>query len=231
MPHLDLIRWFYGKDIFIDMISAVVILFIFLFAFKCARMNKENKKVLGFSVAMFLLFLSYLFELLTHLRIYYTDIEKEMIGAIVMSYQTVKISSLPLLIGVFGSRFLMMIGLYLLYSLYMKKQTKVNFLFIAYLLLAVTYLSYFESFIYNLTCFIILALVIITYFIIYNEEKNYKTKLIGYSFIILLISHGILVFFSFYPYLYIISEIIHLSAFIVLLFTFIKVLIDGKKTR
>jgi hypothetical protein len=226
-----LVSWFYGKDIIIDLLGAIILLFLVIFAFRYYKLNTENKKFLWFSASMGLLFISYLFEILTHIRIYITDVEEKHIGAIVYTYNTIEVANLPVYIGYFGYRFLTLLGFYLLYSIYYKEQKKSNFFFVGYLLVLATMLSFFNICVFFITAIIILTMIIVAYFKIAPNCKDYKTNLIGVSFILLLLSYLISIFTYKSELGFVSSEIIQLFAFLLLLFTFIKVLIDGKKKR
>jgi hypothetical protein len=224
-------EWFYGKDIVIDIISTAVLILIAFFAFRYYRMDKNNKRFLYFVASFGLMAVAFIFKILTHFNIYYHTTQTKQIGAITLAYSTVKVSEIWIYCGFIGYWFLMLLGLYLLYSVYLKDQAKSSMLLIGYLLFIVSLYSTYEPHVFHITCLILLSIITFIYLGKYNEEKNRQTMGIAISFLIIALSQASFVFFIADSFFYEIGEIIQIVGYIILLFTFVKVLKHAKKKR
>jgi hypothetical protein len=58
--------WFYGKDIAIDVLSAIVVLLIGVFSFRNFSLDKKNKKHFFLGAAFVLLGFSFIIKVLTN---------------------------------------------------------------------------------------------------------------------------------------------------------------------
>jgi hypothetical protein len=222
---------FYGKDLFIDIFSIIVSLLIFSYAMKYYKINKEQKKYKYIISSFALLAISFVFKILTHFTIYYKTVETKQMGVLTITYQTLKSSQILIFWGLFLYRVLSLLALYLLYAGYTRKQTKSSTLLIIYLLLLVGYLSQSVYYVYHLTSFFLLFLITDRLLHAYSKSRHYKTRLLAYSFGTIMLSQALFIFLNINPIFYILAEIIQLCGYLLLLFTFIKVLRDGKKKR
>ena len=224
-------QWFYGKDIMIDLVSVVVLLLIAFFALKYYGMNKKNKNYLQLALSFFMLAVAFAMKILTYFTIYYKDIETKSIGTFVLTFQTVKSSYLLIFIGEFFYHLLTLYGLYMLYSIYKKKQPWSTKFLIFYLIFLVTLFCHNIYYIFHLTC--LMLLVFVTYHYYYNFKRNRKapSKFLFLSFFIIALSQISFVFIQLWDDLYATAEVVQLIGYILLLITFIMVLFYGKKTR
>ncbi len=225
------IIWNYGKDFAIDFFSFIVLALITFSAFRYWRINKSQKKYRFFIASFFLLSLSYIFKMLSHIEIIYTQLETRHIGFFSLTYEAVKTSNLMAVIGILAFRLFTICGLYILYSLYLKKKANTDIILITYLLIISTIFSFGQDYIFSLTAFILLIMITISFYRNYRKTRNAKSRLLVISFATLTVSHLLLVFALNSLAIYLLAEAVQLAGYLILLFTFIKVLSDGKKKR
>jgi len=223
-------KWFYGKDIAIDVVSIFVLSLIAFFSMQYYKLNKRNKKHLFLSISFFLIALSFLFKIATNFTIYYRMLETRHFGFFTLTYSASKSSNVLFFIGFLMYRMLMLLGFYILYSIYIK-QNKVNIFLIIYLILISTYFSRSAYYIFHLTAIILLIIVSFKYLKNYRKTKHNTNRWLLYSFVLIAVSQIIFVFIKIHAIFYVIAELIQLLGYIGLLITFIKVLKDGKKKR
>lgn len=221
-------KWFYGKDIIIDIISIFVLSLIAFYSIKYYRLNKKEKNYLVLAISFISLAVSFLFKILTNFTIYYHIIETKEVGFVTFTFNAVQSSNLLFFIGFLMYRLLTLLGLFGLYSIY-EKQSKPNVLLLIYFVIISTYYIDFAYYIFHLTSLILLVLILLQYFKNYKKNKNRTTKLLFYSFSVIAISQVFFIFVGLNLYLYVISEILQLLGYIGLLLTFILVLKHGKK--
>jgi hypothetical protein len=222
-------RWFYGKDIIIDVVSIFVLFLIAFFSIKYYKINKKNKNYLLLATSFILMALSFLFKIITNFTIYYRILETRKLGFMTFTYDIVKSSNVLFFAGFLMHRILMLLGLYMLYSIYLK-QNKFNIFLIAYLILISTYFSRSAYYIFHLTSLIFLIIITLQYFKNYKTTKHKTNKWLAYSFSVITASQIVFVFIKIHT-MYVIAELIQFVGYVGLLITFIKVVKDGKKKR
>lgn len=221
---------FYQKDLIIDIISAIIMLFILITIINFYFINKPKRYIYLISSFTFI-FLAFLFKILSHLRIYYFSTATKTIGAITLTYQTLNTSEALVFLGLMAYHIVFILGLYILYAAYLHKQTTLNTILIVYLLLMVGYFSNITYYIFYVTSMILLSIIAFSFYQIYQKNKMENTKLLYISFMILAFSQFIFMFLNRSPIYYAIAEIVQLCGYLFLYFTFLKVLRDGKKKR
>jgi hypothetical protein len=220
-------QWFYGKDLIIDFISLLVLLFIAYFSFSYFRLNKQIKYC-NLSLSFLLLALSFIFKIMMNFTIYYNVLETKKIGFITFSYNVLKSSDTLFFVGFLVYRLLTLIGLYMLYSLY-KKQPKTNIFLIAYLLIISTYFTQSAYYVFHMTSLILLVMITYEMFRNYKKKKHNTTKWLTISFGIITLSQILFIYVKLNHNLYVIGEVIQLVGYVLLMITFLKVLYYGKK--
>jgi hypothetical protein len=230
MIELELVyspKWFYGRDIFIDIISTLVLILIIFFTTKAYFLTKK-KNYFFFSASFFLIFLSLLGKILMNFTIYNEIVDTRHYGFATLTYEKIISSDNLYFAGFLCYRVFTLFGLYLLYSIY-HKQSLGNTIFVFLLIILSMYYSHSSSFIFYFLTFILLVLISIQYFKKYKENRHSNTKLLIYSFSIIAISQLISIFIKTNLLFYVIAEVIQLIGYIILLFTFFRVLKYGKK--
>lgn len=220
-------KWFYGKDIVIDLVSIGVLLLIAFFSFRSYKIRK-NRNYIYLAASFTVLALSFLFRILTNFTVYYKVLETRDLGYITLTFHTIKTSEALFIVGFFVYRLLNILGLYILYSIY-QKQPKSNIFFIIYLILISTIFNSLAYHIFHLTSFILLILITKQYIQNYFKNKNKATKMIAFSFGVITSSEIFFGLVTVSTRFYVIAEIIQLIGYILLLGTFFMVLMHGRK--
>ncbi len=221
-------KWFYGKDIAIDIFSILVLFLIAFFSIKFYRINKKNKNHLYLSLSYILLGLSFVFKILTNFTIYYVALETRNIGFVQFTYNALKSTDTLFFTGFLLYRLFTLVGLVILYSIYYKSKSKSNFLLLLYLVSILVYFSQSAYYIFHLTSLILLSLITLYYFRTYKKSKNTNTQLVSISFFIITISQIIFILIKYNPFYYVLAESLQLIGYVLLLITFTKVLKFGK---
>jgi len=221
-------KWFYGKDIAIDLVAIIILTFIAFYSIRCYRLNKKNKNYLSFAASFLLLALSFLFKILTNFTLYYYSVETRNLGFITVSYNALRSSDILFFIGSIMYRALMLFGLYVLYSVY-QKQSSSNIFIIFYLLVISVYFSRSVYFIFHLTSLIFLVFITYSYYQNYVRSRNNFTKYLFASFAIITLSEVFAIFVKLNLVLYAVAEIVQLIGYVCLLAVFVMVLKNVKK--
>ncbi len=222
---------FYRGDFLLDIFNFLVVLFILIYCVKFYLLNKKQKKYRYLITSFSFLTLSFLFKILTHVVIYYRTIIVKHIGIVTITYQTLRSSLAFVGWGVLVYRILSLLAFYIFYVAYVKEKSKLNVLLMIYLLLIAGYLSESAFYIYHLTSFFLIFLIVDRLYFVYTKNKLSNTKLLTLSFLIIMASQGLFIFVNLSPVFYIVAEIVQLVGYLFLLFTFIRVLRHGKKKR
>ena len=220
-------RWFFGKDIYVDLVSVIVLFMIAFFSYRYYGLSKRKKYAI-FSTSFLLMAVSFIFKIVTNFTLYHQKLETKTFGLITYTYSTLQQSDILFQLGFLFHRLLMLFGLYLLYSIYAKPKKGTSFL-IFYLIVVSTIFMRSAYFIFHLSSLILLILISLYY--IKNYKKSYNNKLLFTSFLTIILSQLLFMFIKFDLTLYIVAEFVQLLAYIVLLITIIRVLKDGKKRK
>ena len=220
-------KWFYGKDIIIDLVSIFVLVLIAFFSLRSYKVRK-NKNYIYLAASFIILAVSFLFRILTNFTVYYKVLETKDLGFITLTYQTIKTSEALFIIGFFAYRLLNLLGLYFLYSIY-HKQPKSNIFLISYLILVSTAFNKLTYHIFHLTSFILLIFITRQYLKNYYDNKSKAAKLIAFSFGIITSSEIFFGLVTVSTRFYVMAEIIQLIGYALLLCAFFMVLRHGRK--
>ncbi len=223
-------KWFYGKDILIDIISIFVLLLISYFSMKYYKINSKNKNYIFFASSFWVIALAFIFKIITNFTLYYNIVQTKHLGLLTVAYNTLQSSNILFSAGFLLYRILMLIGLFMLYSLYAKNKTP-NIILTVYFILVLSYFSMSTYYVFHATALIILLIITFQYWKNYKKEKQPNNKWLLYSFLLISLSQILFIFIGVTTLFYVIAELIQLLGYIVLLITFFKVLKYGKKKR
>ena len=221
--------WFYKEDLIIDLVGAFVLSLIAFFSLKYYKINEKNKNYLYLAASFLVVAFSFMFKILTNFTVYYKVIVTKTIGDFIFTYPAIHGSNILFVIGFLIHRLLMLLGLYMLYSIYQKNQPKSNIFLITFFILLTTYFSESEYFIFHLTALILLLMITWQFYETYKKNKQPTSKLVAASFAIIGVSQIFSIVVYFNNFLYVIAELIQLLGYLILLTTFIKVLRNAKK--
>ncbi len=227
---MEWITWLFDKDIFIDIFSILVLFFILVYAINFYRLRKKETKYRYLITSFFLLMLSFIVKVCTNWIVYTSTTKIEHMGRIITVYKTASSANFLVFLGILNYRILALIAFYFLYLVYVDKPPRSSILFTAYLLLVVGYLSQLQYYVFHLTSFILLLMIVVHLLNTYYKKKNPFTKSLGASFFIIMVSQALFIFFAINPLFYVAAELIQLIGYLLLLVTFIWV-IQRAKTR
>lgn len=222
-------KWFYGKEIIVDVFSEITLFLLTYFSLNYYRLNK-NRNYFYLGAAFLMIGLSFLFKILTNFTIQYQILTETRFGFLELIYYTTQPTNYLFFIGFLLYRLLTLIGFYTLYGIY-EKQSKQNTFLMLYFILISTYFTRFTYFIFHATSFVFLGFITMQYYSTYLKNKFYRTKVLAYSFVIIAISQIFFTFGTLYEVSYLIGEIIQLIGYVLLLATLIMVLKYGKKKK
>jgi hypothetical protein len=224
---------FYGKDIAIDIISALVVLLICYFSFKNYLLDKQtNKKHLLLAIAFAMLGGSFLVKVLTNIASHKTGVMDQTFIVNLLGIRINQYYPDVLAIGFLTYALLTLFGFYALYALSANDRLSMNYIIIAYFIVISTYFSRFNYYLLYFTAFLFIAAITRRYIFTYIANKHENTKYLAVSFALIALSQFTFIFTSTDSSLYTIAELIQLAGYGVLLYTFISVLKHaGKKNK
>ncbi len=222
-------EWFYGKDIVIDIVSILVLLLVSFFSIRFYKINK-NRNNLYLTASFLSLALSFAFKVLMNFKIYYSNIETQVIGTMTLSYNVIESSNLLIFLGSLLYRALALIGLYILYSLY-KKQSTSDYILVTILLIGITYFSYSSYYVLHVISLVLLTLIIVQYLKNYIDKSHMSTITMTLSLGLIFFSQVLFMLIGLNSDLYVAAEITQLIGYIGILVTLLMVLFNGKKNK
>ncbi len=215
---------FYGKDIAIDILSAIVVLLIGVFSFRNFCLNKKNKKHLFLGAAFVLLGLSFIVKILTNVLSHAEDWSSRQFPFSIFGNNILTSYSIIPAAGFLLYALLTLFGFYIIYALSSKDELSMNYVIIAYFILISTYFTRFTYFILYMTAFIFLFALSRRYFLEYKKNKYKNTIFLCISFSIITLSQFVFIFTATNHVLYALAEFVQLIGYLFLLYTFIMVL-------
>jgi hypothetical protein len=215
---------FYGKDIAIDIVSAIVVLLIGIFSFRNFFLNKKNKKHLFLGAAFVLLGLSFVVKILTNVLSRAEEWSSKQLLISMFGRDILTSYTMIPAAGFLVYALLTLFGFYIIYALSSKDELSMNYLIIAYFILISTYFTRFTYFILYLTAFIFLLALSRRYFLEYKKNSYKNTFFLCMSFSIITLSQFAFIFTSTNHMLYVLAEFIQLIGYLFLLYTFVMVL-------
>jgi hypothetical protein len=220
--------WFHGKDMAIDVMSALVVSLLALFTFRYYRLSRSRSYVF-LSAGFALIALAFFAKVLTNFTLYYTETETTRFGDLLLTYTQVQSSNLLLVAGFFLYKLFALLGVYLLYYVYQQRQSATTELLIAYLIVVSALFSAFAYPLFHLTALLLLFLVVKTYLSRYRVSGNRLTLMLAASFSVIASSQLLFLLVAVGWWFYVFAEVVQLLGYLLLLVTFSGVLIRGKK--
>jgi len=221
--------WFLGSDVLIDFFSFLILLTLFIFAYKSYKLSK-NKNSLYLGIGFFLIAFGEISTILTKLVLYYDTTFTKTIGNMIITYHIVRSTDILYNMGFFMYKLLTLLGLYILYGTAVKERSSREVLLVLYFLLVSSVFGSMFYYVFHLTTLIILVLIIGAYYKVYKKNKLLNTKILISAFVLLALSHSIFLF-SKLPCLYVAGQIIQLISYIIFLSLIIIIWKNGKKKK
>ena len=220
--------WFLTSDVFINIFSLIVLIFITSLAFKSYKMS-EKKSALYLGLGFLLIALAEIATIITKLPLYYDVGTISQIGSAVVNSDIVSTVDIFYYIGFFFSRFFTLLGLYVLYKLPAERVGGEFFLYV-YFITIISMLSQPFYFVHHFTALILLVFIINKYSKIYLKERARNTKTLVVAFVLLAFGQWIFLF-SKLSAIYVLGQLVQLAGYITLLMLIIKIIQDGKKEK
>lgn len=221
-------NWFKGIDSLFEIISLIICLLISYYGFKIYDFVKQKKYK---TVALSFLFiaLSFAIKVITNLSIYfqYHKLKLLLLSAMSSTFPalTSKIIKIQLIyyVGYFSYRFLFLLGLILLLSLFLKITDKrITSIFIVFSIIA-AFFSYYYYYTFHIVSTTLLFFIFMYFYENYTIKKLASAKYITIAFFLLLISQLVFIFVLFDAKIYVFGEIIQLVGFLILLYYYFLV--------
>jgi len=224
--------WFLGKDVLIESFSFIVLIIFSVLAIKSYNLNKKNKNLLYLGTGFGLIALAQLASVFTKLILYYDIGPAQAIGQVLIISQIVSSVDIFYYMGFFFQKFLILVGFYIIYRLPQKKMYVGDYALVLYFILLSAVLSEYGKFFYlfHLTAFVLLILIVNNYCRIYKEKKFANTKILIAAFSILALAQLIYIL-SKVGILFAVANIIELISYVTLLFIIIRILKYGEKKK
>lgn len=224
--------WFVGSDILVCFFSLFVLVIISALAIRSYRLNKKNKNLLYLGIGFGIIALAHLASMFTRLILYYDFGPAQAIGQAIITSHIVSSIDIFYYLGFFIHNLLVLAGLYIIYRLPQKKMYVGDYVLVLYFILLSTILSAYEGFffLFRLTAFVLLILIINNYCRIYKENKFVNTKILITVFSVLALAQLIYVF-SKIDILFALASIVELISYIIFLFLIVRILKYGEKKK
>lgn len=221
--------WFLGKDIFIDFFSFLVLLIFFVLTVKNYKLDK-NKKLLYLGIGFGMIALSQFASILTKLVLYYDTSFTQKIGQMIITTNIINSVDILYHAGFFFYRCLTLLGLYVIYKLPMEESRWGDFALVSFFIIMISVLSKDMTYLFTLTSFVLLVMIIKNYYLVYYRKKSPNTLVLVAGFSILALSNLILLF-SWSEAMYVFGNFVELVSYIILLILIIRILKHGSKKK
>ena len=228
-------KWFNGVDIIFELISAIVLVLIASYSLRSYKF-KKNENFRDFAIAFFILAAAFIAKILTNITIYYNVLETFHVGLLSFTISSIKASSIFYNGGYFFYRLLTLIGLYIFITIIDKKET--NSLFMIYFIAITTIFSTWNYYLFHITSMLFAGYITYLYFKSYKQREcelcDKKVNNVKYplaAFFIITLANALFIFIKLNSYIYVIAEYIQLLGYIILLYTFIRVIKYGTKKK
>ena len=222
--------WFIGKDVLIGAFSLIVLILVAILAINNYRRNKYNRNLLYLGLGFTLIAFAQLASIITKLVLYYDFGPSQAIGTAIVTSQLVSSVDIFYYIGFFFYRFLSLCGFYILYRLPREKRSIADYALIMYFIIISVILTKEFYFLFHLTAFVLLLMIVEKYSELYHRNKFLNTKILMFAFGLLALSKLIFVLSS-VGILFALASIIELISYAILLGLVIRILKYGTKKK
>ncbi|MBU2458909.1 MAG: hypothetical protein KKB29_00915 [Nanoarchaeota archaeon] len=221
--------WFLGKDILIEAFSFIVLIVFCVLAVRAYKL-KKNKGLVYLGLGFGMIALAQIASILTKTILYYDSAPVQALGNAIISSKILNSVDIFYYTGFFFQRFLTLLGLFTIYRLPQKKVISGDYLLIVYFVLLSALLSQKLFYLFHVTAFILLVLIVVNYSMIYRKNGFANTKILIVAFSIL--AAGQLVYLlSRVSVFFAVGSLAELVSYTLLLVLMIRILKHGEKKR
>ena len=221
--------WFLANDVLIELFSFLILFVFFVLSMRSYRLSK-NKNSLWLGIGFFLIAIAELATTFTKFVLFYDTTFTQNIGHMIVTYNVVKSVDVFYYAGFFFHKMLTLLGLYIIYRISSERKSFDDVLLIIYFLVISSFFGITIGYIFHLTALILLISIIINYSKICCQNKSKNTQILISAFVILTVSHVILMFSSSGNW-YVFGQLIQLVSYLILLFLIIRILKHGKREK
>lgn len=207
-------NWFFGFDIAMELLFAVITFLVAVFAFKISSVTKE-KKVKLFGIGFLLISLSYF--VWAGLNYWFVDLVQD-------GFREISINQVAFIgvLSLYAYVTLFTIGLVTLAYLTCNNLGGRTYYLMIGLSLLVIASSLYKLISFRILSIFLISFILYRYFEDYLKNKNKKTLLVSLAFALLLLSSIDFLFLSVYYETYVLGHILELAAYLLILVNLIK---------
>lgn len=218
--------WFLGKDILIEFFSFIVLLIFSILSVKGYKL-KKNKGLLHLGFGFGFIALARLASVITKLVLYYDSDPVQAVGKAIMTSQVVHSLDIFYHAGFFAYYFLTLLGLFIIYKIPQKRLLFTgDYALVLYFIAMVSLLSKEFFYLFHLTAFLMLMLIVANYINIYRENGFSNTLILLVAFGILALSQLVYILSKVGAF-FALSNIMELISYTILLVLIIKIIKHG----
>jgi hypothetical protein len=223
--------WLTAVDSLIDGVSALVLVALALTAWRYSRIDSSGKRYKGLALAFMFIAVAFLakigFDYLLHQEF------AEVHNLVVRFSPGVEWQDWLMDAAFYAFKFLLLIGLYVLYSIY-DRPSRGQFAIVAVLFAFIVYFSSEAYFVFHALALLLCILIAALYVSRARDTKNPTTTLLAIAFCSLGVSEFLFVIVRVHLYVYLAARALQLIGFVLLLSIFIVLhrhaSLNGKKT-
>lgn len=220
-------RWFYGIDYMFDLVSVIVGFLICFFSYKAYKYTSQ-KKYLYFAASFFLVALGFIAKILATIPVYSKELKVETVGLLTITTDIINKVGWINALGISVARLVMLFAFLILVLVSMKIKDKKMIVLLVYLLIISTTLVSASSIVFYVTLFIMLGILFLTYRKNYLKVKSLNSKMVMYSFFLILVSQLFFIFQGLIKQFYVIGESVQLVGYLILLVAVIRLMVTKK---
>ena len=225
--------WFAGFDLVLDVIALLITLVISSYSYKLFKLS-EDRKFAYFGLAFALMSVAFLFKLGTYTVIYFS-ITKTIVGNTVgtvtgLQDVTITLRNLLYRLGFFVQMAATLGSLLLLYLVSQKSRDRLNKFYevspitlFGYFVILISVISTFKYFVFYLTSFVLLALIVLNYYQNHLLKKTKNSKRVLIAFSCLFVAQFFFVFIFAVNWFYFVAEVLSLLGFSIIAYVYIQV--------
>jgi hypothetical protein len=217
-------EWFFGYDIALELIFAVITIFVSFYAWKIFKITEERNLRL-FSLAFLFVSLSYITQSVLNFIIL-TQLQDE-----VCNFVNIQSVYLLNLFGIYFHAILFLIGLLLLAYIALKIYSLRTFILMFLLVFTSLYFSPQKTFMLYLLSTMLLGFIVYYYVTNYWNNRKPTTLLVTIAMMTLFAGYLYFIFATENPFYYVVGHVLELLAYALVLGNLIIILRAGRKQK
>lgn len=214
--HIAPPHWFYGFDIFLQFLFAIIALLVGIFAWKIYK-TSDQRNVKYLSLGFFIISLAYILQVVINLIIM-NQINSVMCLAVKL--KTVQYLSL---LSMYTHIVFMFLGIILLFMMTLKKDDARVFFLLFFMGIIALLFSYNPVYVFYILTSLLLFVIFEYFFRHYLKKKKLNTLIIVFAFGFLFLSNILFFFALDYITAYVLGYLFELMGYILIFFNFVLV--------